>query len=244
MPGPCLCHGRGVTPAEDDSGAPRAPRADHRDPPRHGGRLLPTTRLDAFSDGVFAIVITLLVLELDVPESAARLLEDLRAEWPSFLGYLVSFAFIGGVWVEHSNLTRLLRATDGVFLRLNLLLLLFVTVLPFTTSLMATHLSDAARRPATVAFGLNLTLAILMSNVLIAYAVRNADLTDEAGRAELPALARERWSVAVLMAASTLLAAFLPQLAVAFYLAVAVLLLVEPFRLLRAPRHRAGTGSA
>ena len=52
----------------------------------------------------------------------------------------VNFAFIGGVWVEHSNLTRLLRATDGVFLRLNLLLLLFVTFLPFTTSLMATGL--------------------------------------------------------------------------------------------------------
>ncbi|MGV9950265.1 TMEM175 family protein, partial [Rhodococcus aetherivorans] len=68
---------------------------------------MPTTRLDAFSDGVFAIVITLLVLELDVPDSAARLLEDLRAEWPSFLGYLVSFAFIGGVWVARSNLTRL-----------------------------------------------------------------------------------------------------------------------------------------
>ncbi|RQM33446.1 TMEM175 family protein [Rhodococcus ruber] len=227
-----------MTPAEDDSGAPR-PR---HDTPRRGGRLLPTTRLDAFSDGVFAIVITLLVLELDVPESATRLLEDLRAEWPSFLGYLVSFAFIGGVWVEHLNLTRVLRAADAVFLRLNLLLLLFVSFLPFTTSLMATHLADAARRPATVAFGLNLTLAILMSNVLVVYAVRAADLTDEAGRAELPTLARERWSAAVLMAASTVLAAFLPQLAVAFYLAAAVLLLAEPFRLLRVRRHRTGTG--
>ncbi|KOS53176.1 TMEM175 family protein [Rhodococcus rhodochrous] len=226
-----------MTP-EDDSGAPRA----HHDTPRRGGRLLPTTRLDAFSDGVFAIVITLLVLELDVPESASRLFEDLRAEWPSFLGYLVSFAFIGGVWVEHINLTRVLRAADAVFLRLNLLLLLFVSFLPFTTSLMATHLADAARRPATVAFGLNLTLAILMSNVLIVYAVRAADLTDEAGRAELPTLARERWSAAVLMAASTVLAAFLPQLAVAFYLAAAVVLLAEPFRVLRVRRHRAGTG--
>lgn len=148
-------------------------------------------------------------------------------------GLLVSFAFIGGLWVEHSSLTRWMRATNGVFLRLNLLLLLSVTFLPFPTKLMATHLADESQRVATVTFGMNLTVAMLKSNVLIGYAVRNSGLADETGRAELPKFGRERWSVAVLMAASTVLAAFVPELAVAFYLATSVLVLVEPFRLIR-----------
>lgn len=72
-----------------------------------------------------------------------------------------------------------------------------------------------------------------MGNVLIGYAVRNSGLADETGRAELPMSGRERWSVAVLMAASTVLTVFLPELAVAFYLVTSVLVLVEPFRLIR-----------
>lgn len=219
--------------AKGEPDPPQTNPTGHPRSSRRGAQLLPTTRLEAFSDGVFAIVITLLVLELEVPESADRLLESLLDEWPSFLGYLVSFAFIGGLWVEHSSLTRWLRATNGIFLRLNLLLSLSVTFLPFTTKLMATHLADASQRVATVAFGVNLTVAMLMSNVLIGYAVRNSSLVDETRRAELPLFARERWSVAVLMAVSTVLAAFFPELAVAFYLVTSVLVLVEPFRLIR-----------
>jgi TMEM175 potassium channel family protein len=60
------------------------------------GRLLPTSRLEAFSDGVFAIAITLLVLELHVPTGQEALLRGLEHEWPRYLGYFVSFAFIGG----------------------------------------------------------------------------------------------------------------------------------------------------
>ena len=70
------------------------------------GRLLATGRLEAFSDGVFAIAITLLVLELHVPTGHEALVEGLGHEWPRYLGYFVSFAFIGGVWIAHSNLTR------------------------------------------------------------------------------------------------------------------------------------------
>ena len=70
-------------------------------------RLLPTGRLEAFSDGVFAIAITLLVIELHVP--TAHLVSGLEGEWPRYLGYFVSFAFIGGVWIAHSNLTRFIK---------------------------------------------------------------------------------------------------------------------------------------
>ena len=135
-------------------------------------RLLPTTRLEAFSDGVFAIAITLLVLELHVPTDPQELLRELGAEWPSYLGYFVSFAFIGGVWMAHSNLTRFTKAADQVMMGLNLVLLLFVSFLPFTTSLLANHLDDSAAHIAVVIFGVNLTLASLMVNVMFGYASR------------------------------------------------------------------------
>src|SRR5215471_4187522 len=68
-------------------------------------RLLPTGRLEAFSDGVFAIAITLLVIELHVPTGSEALVKGLEHEWPRYLGYFVSFAFIGGVWIAHSTMT-------------------------------------------------------------------------------------------------------------------------------------------
>ena len=103
-------------------------------------RLLPTGRLEAFSDGVFAIAITLLVLELHVPGEHQVLAAALEHEWPRYLGYFVSFTFIGGVWIAHSNLTRFIKAADPTLMRLNLMLLLFVSFLPFTTAIAATHL--------------------------------------------------------------------------------------------------------
>jgi hypothetical protein len=67
--------------------------------------FLPTDRLNAFADGVFAIVITLLVLELPVPEATEDLLWALLAGWPDFLAYVISFAFIGGFWITHSSVS-------------------------------------------------------------------------------------------------------------------------------------------
>jgi uncharacterized membrane protein len=75
-------------------------------------RLLSTSRLEAFSDGVLAIAITLLVLELHVPTGHEPLVKGLEHEWPRYLGHFVSFAFIGGVWIAHSTLTRFIKAAD------------------------------------------------------------------------------------------------------------------------------------
>ena len=77
-------------------------------------RTLPLDRFNAFSDGVFAIAITLLVLEITVPKQGVRLLPALREEWPEFLGYYTSFAFIGGLWVVHSAATKLMKRADAV----------------------------------------------------------------------------------------------------------------------------------
>ncbi|MBX7435426.1 DUF1211 domain-containing protein [Mycobacterium sp. Y57] len=206
-------------------------------------RLLPTTRVEAFSDGVYAIAVTLLVLELGVPESSERLLEKLADDWPSFLGYLVSFSFIGGSWVAHVKLTRSLSAVDDVFVGLNLLKLLFVSFLPFTTSVMANHVADASQRPAAVLFGLNLTLASAMSLVLSGYAIRVQTLVREGEHLELRRHLRERWPFFVMLGLSTVVGAFLPVVAVIFYLAISAFMLIRPLlRLNLANRTQTSTG--
>lgn len=207
------------------------------EPSAASGRLLPKDRLEAFSDGVFAIVVTLLVLELRVPESGDRLWHDLVAEWPAFLGYFVSFAFIGGSWIAHSNMTRFIKSADAQLMQLNLLLLLFVSFLPFTTSLMAHHLDDPGERLAVLLFGVNLTLAALLVNVVVGYAARTPGLAaDDVADEELRAFEKERRAALALQVLATVVGLFFPLVAVIFFLAVSVLLLLEP--LWRARRRR------
>ena len=211
------------------------------------GRLLPTSRLEAFSDGVFAIAITLLVLELHVPTGQEALVKGLEHEWPRYLGYFVSFAFIGGVWITHSTLTRFIKAGDPDLMRLNLMLLLFVSFLPFTTAIAATHLfasnlslhevtvSSPAERVAAVLFGLNLTLAALMIYLMLRHAGHTPDVAaDDLAEEELRAFAAERRSAVLLQASATVVGVFLPLIAVVFYLALSIFTIVDPQRRVRA----------
>jgi len=101
-------------------------------------------RLEAFSDGVFAIAITLLVLDIHVPEarSGVSLAHQLGAQWPSYAAYLTSFLTIGIIWINHHAMIRRLRAVDHTIMTLNLLLLLTIGVLPFTTALVAAYVKQ------------------------------------------------------------------------------------------------------
>jgi uncharacterized membrane protein len=101
------------------------------------GPLAESTRVEAFSDGVFAIAITLLVLNLRAPVSRGRFGHELLAQWPAYLAYLTSFAYIGVIWVNHHYLfTRVARVSGGL-LWCNLALLLAMSVLPFPTAVVA-----------------------------------------------------------------------------------------------------------
>jgi uncharacterized membrane protein len=104
-----------------------------------------TNRMEAFSDGVFAIAITLLVLEIRVPEPGRgeSLGHELLAQWPSYAAFVVSFLTIGIIWINHHAMVRRLRITDHSILIWNLLLLMTVSALPFTTALMATYLKES-----------------------------------------------------------------------------------------------------
>src|SRR5271166_990857 len=100
------------------------------------------SRLEAFSDGVFAVAITLLALNLTVAGPAPKSLTDqLQAHWPAFLAYLISFFMIGIVWVNHHVLVRAITAVDRTLLFLNLVLLLFVVLIPFATATVADYLT-------------------------------------------------------------------------------------------------------
>jgi len=99
-------------------------------------------RLEAFSDGVFAVAITLLVIEIAVPGEHGDLPHQVGQLWPSFAGYLVSFATIGIIWVNHHTMVTRFERLDRAVLFLNLNLLLWVVLIPWSTALIAEHLRD------------------------------------------------------------------------------------------------------
>lgn len=106
-------------------------------PATHPRRLAPTGRTEAFSDGVLAIAITLLVLDLHAGTVPGRVRADLLHAWPSYLAYVGSFLYIGVVWVNHHALLRRIARVDTGLLWCNLALLLTSSVLPFPTAQLA-----------------------------------------------------------------------------------------------------------
>jgi uncharacterized membrane protein len=115
------------------------------------------SRLEAFSDGVFAVAITLLALDLTVagPAGAGSLTDQLHEKWPAFLAYLISFFMIGIVWVNHHVLVRSIVKVDRTLLFLNLVLLLFVVLIPFATAIVADYFSrhDWSTQVAMMIYG-------------------------------------------------------------------------------------------
>ncbi len=186
-------------------------------------------RMEAFSDGVFAIAATLLVLELSL-EPAETPLEQLLHEWPGYLGYVVSFLTIGSAWLGHSVLTDRLTSADSILLRINLALLLVVAFLPFPTKLVSEGLRDPeSLRVFITLYGLTL-LAIRFLELAMSVHARRAGLHPPASDREgevledsevLPAIAA--YVVAIVIGL------FWPAVAVALYFGIAVFL-VLPFR--------------
>ena len=205
-------------------------------------RGLRTGRLEAFSDGVFAIAITLLVLDLVIPAGAvAHLLRSVGDLWPSYLAYVVSFATIGSIWLGHNAVTEYLERVDAGFVRLNLLLLLFVSFLPFPTRLVAEYIhQDKAERVAVTFYGIILLLSSTMLLVLWRYAVRARLVRPDTADEEIELLTQRLTpglSAYVVLIVSGL---FLPVIAVIGFLGIALYYII-PFRRLSAsilPRRR------
>jgi uncharacterized membrane protein len=142
-----------------------------------------TTRLEAFSDGVFAIAITLLILEIRVPEpealhaSGGGLTRALAALWPSYIGYVLSFVTIGIMWANHHSMFQYIRRSDRGFLLCNLFFLLCISFLPFPTAVLARYLVSPEQRVAAMAFYSAVLVVIALAfNLVWWYAVRDGRL--------------------------------------------------------------------
>jgi uncharacterized membrane protein len=187
---------------------------------------LPLGRLEAFSDGVFAIAITLLVLELSVSENAGEhLLSSILDEWPSYLAYLTSFMTIGVIWLQHSAITGALRTADATLFRLNLLVLLLASLLPFPTKLVAEFIGDREpERVAVVVYGLVLLALSLAMTAFVRYAAEHRRLVKDEVAADAVEAALAHQPSFLLYGAGIGVGLVLPTVGVAFYLATAVYL--------------------
>ena len=177
----------------------------HRDP----------ARLVAFSDAVFAITVTLLVLEISPPTDYSDLLHDLLALWPSYLAYAVTFLFIGQVWANHHVMFDHIRAADRVVLLLNTLLLMVVAFLPFATSVLAgAFRSSDGERTAVVFYGLAFWVTALTFNAVWQYASRHRLLSEALDPAGATAIGRRFQLALGWLAVGALLGAVIPILGV------------------------------
>jgi uncharacterized membrane protein len=148
-------------------------------------RLSSTGRVEAFSDGVMAIAITLLVLDLKVPSpdqvaTAGGLLQALGERWPSYLAYLAAFLTIGIIWLNHRAFVDKVRGFDNTMQWLNLLLLLGIATLPFPTALMAAYLAEGgpAASVATALYGLLSVLTALPWTLMWIHLKKHVDLLE------------------------------------------------------------------
>ena len=123
-----------------------------------------TTRLEAFSDGVFAIATTLLVLNLQIPKGSKDLATALGDQWPVYAAYAIGFLTIGIVWINHHAIFDHVKAVDRTTLFLNLLFLLVIAVIPFPTALLAEYLRDpgGSGHLAALVFAASMTAMALL----------------------------------------------------------------------------------
>jgi uncharacterized membrane protein len=186
---------------------------------------MPTSRLEAFSDGVLAIIITIMVLELNVPEEPT--LAALGGTATGFLTYLLSFVYIGIYWNNHHHMFHVVEHVDGVVLWANLHLLFWLSLYPFTTAWVDE--TNLARTPLVV-YGVNLLAASTAYYILQRLICRAPG-----GNRLRQAIGRDlKGKVSPLIYVTGVLLAFVqPYLAVACYVAVAVIWLVPDRRVER-----------
>ena len=183
-----------------------------------------TSRLEAFSDGVIAILITIMVLDLRIPHGTGW--DALAPQWPVFLSYVLSFLHLGIYWNNHHHMFQMVERVTGAILWANLNLLFWLSLLPFATGWMGEN--QFARLP-TAAYGCVLLAAAISYTILQVTIVRRPD----AGARLKEAVGRDRKGKASLvMYVVGIGAAFYAQwLAAALYTAVALMWLVPDRRI-------------
>jgi uncharacterized membrane protein len=149
-------------------------------------------RLHALIDGVFAIALTLLVLDLPKPAHSAQLVHDLLRAWPSYVAYLVSFITIGILWIEHHGMMSAVRGIDRRFLERTLAFLLFISIIPWPTALAADYANQSVSeaRAAAVLYAATMLMMGLTFALGWRYLAAHPELVAEPARPAFPAGAR------------------------------------------------------
>jgi uncharacterized membrane protein len=188
-----------------------------------------TSRIEAFSDGVFAIAITLLVIEIGVPHvEGTTLLGALVEQWPSYLGYVISFLQIGVIWANHHNRFRFIVRSDHVLLFLNILFLMCVAFIPFPTALLADYLQGTERSTAGAIYAGTLAVTAVFFTLLWLYAAANYRLVDRNLDPSLLRAMTRRFVAGMVAYLVTFLLAFVNVTASLFLIVVLALLFVLP----------------
>lgn len=183
-------------------------------------------RFEAFSDGVFAVAITLLVLEIHLPTlhdvADAQLGLALWHLWPQVLTYVISFATIGIIWLNHHTMFHLVKQIDRHTLVSNLLLLMIVCFIPFSTSVLTTY---GILRDGVFLYGGTLTAMALAYNLLWYHAARHVD-SGTCDRSTVVLNTVRNLSGSIIYVAATLCAFLDPRISVGLFLAVALFYLL------------------
>jgi uncharacterized membrane protein len=180
------------------------------------------SRLEAFSDGVFAIAVTILVLLFDVPKGGS-LSHYLLHQWPSYLAYAISFLTIGIMWVNHHDVMTQIGHTDRTFLFLTIGLLICIAFVPYPTAIVAEFIRGGDREAAALFYGITLTTTAVFFNALWRYAAWNNRLiAHDADLSVVTGITRSFRPGVPMYAGSTLVALVSPVASVALFAAIAL----------------------
>lgn len=190
-------------------------------------RFVGPGRLHALIDGVFAIAVTLLVLDLPRPTSSHHLARDLLERWPSYAAYLVSFITVGILWIEHHGMMSAVRYVNRRFIERTLLFLLFVSVIPWPTALAAQYGRQGGGQAKAVAVLYAATMLLMGLAMALGwrYLASHDELVAEPARPAFPAAARRAlfgaliYLPAILLALLSPIASFAIDALVAIYFA-------------------------
>ncbi len=212
------------------------------------GRDNDTGRIEAFSDGVFAIAITLLIIEIGVPHledepPGTTLPQALVGLWPSYLGYVISYLQIGVIWANHHNRFRFIERSDHGLLFLNILFLMCVAFIPFPTALLAEYLERTAseRETAGVIYAGTLAVTAVFFTLLWLYAAANR-LVDRNLDPSLVRAMTRRYLLGTVAYLLVFVLAYVNVAASLILIVILALLFVLPEPGDRAGKERAGRG--
>lgn len=188
-----------------------------------------SARLETFSDGVFAIAATLLIIEVSVGEAPGEpLRKALLDAWPSYAAYAISFFTIGIIWVNHHTVFAQIEHVDRTFLFINVVFLMVVAFIPFPTQVLAQHIREEGATAATVLYGLTFTASAVLYNVLWFYASTGTRLLrEDADPDVVRGISRSYLPGPFIYGGATLVGLVSPNLSMLLYGAIALFYVIE-----------------